>query len=53
LKNEKGTEEYANFYVLTAVLIILFIGIYHVKLSIVFDVSAETTASIFRVIEEE
>jgi hypothetical protein len=54
LKYEKGTEEYANFVVLTAVLtMILFFGIYHVKWDIVFDVLAETTASNFMVTEEE
>lgn len=44
LKYEKGTEEYANFEVLTAVLMmILFFEIYHVKWNIVFDILEETT----------
>lgn len=54
LRYENGTEEYANFEVLTAVLImILFFGIYHVKWNIVFDVPEGTAASVFRVVEEE
>lgn len=54
LRFENGTEEYANFEVLTALLkMILFFGIYHVKRNMVFDVSEQTAASIFRVAEEE
>jgi len=53
LRFENGTEEYANFEVLTTLLkMILFFGICHVKWNIVFDVSEQTAASIFRVVEE-
>jgi len=51
LRFENGTEEYANFEVLTALLkMILFFGKYHVKWNTVFNV---LEPSIFRVVEEE
>jgi hypothetical protein len=53
LRYENGTEEYANFEVLTALLkMILFFEIYHVKWNIVFDVLEETAASICSIVEE-
>jgi hypothetical protein len=53
LSYENGTEEYANFEVLTTLLkMILFFGIYHVKWNIIFNISEETASSIFSVVTE-